>query len=300
MTLVIAVTSPETIWLAADRRLSFSDRGPRDDAVKVLDLKTMDGHAMVSYAGLGLTVGGTEPSAWMSSVLRGRDLPLEGCLGALAEAIYERVPPHLETIPHQGLLAHHVMAAAFVDQQPRIYTIKYEKDAGSGEFGFECQRWLDPRAGSRNVAPRVAVAGSGALVLSGSTSWARDLMRTVKEFNCKRLSGDGAAAVFAGVMRSVAHRDPTVSEACGVFWRYRNGGGEQRWFPDPNHVVGPVNYFIPSIHRGSDTLALVQVLLPYSTALFDGLPSPAVEAQWSREIEDGLARLPTTPDDRLD
>lgn len=87
VTLVLTVNSRESIWLLADRRLSFKARMPRDDARKVMFLETTDGVAILGYAGLGATALGTEPADWMSAVLRGRNLPLEQCLGALAEAM---------------------------------------------------------------------------------------------------------------------------------------------------------------------------------------------------------------------
>ena len=62
MTLIVTVNGPESIWLLADRRLSFGgNRKPRDDAIKILALETTDGVALLGYAGLGLTVRETEP-----------------------------------------------------------------------------------------------------------------------------------------------------------------------------------------------------------------------------------------------
>lgn len=73
MTLIMAVTGPESIWLLADRRLSYADHSPKDDARKVMFLESTDGAAILGYAGLGATARGTEPADWMSAVLRGRN-----------------------------------------------------------------------------------------------------------------------------------------------------------------------------------------------------------------------------------
>jgi len=62
VTLVVTINGPETIWLLADRRLSFKDRPPKDDARKVMFLETTDGVAILGYAGLGVTGLGTEPA----------------------------------------------------------------------------------------------------------------------------------------------------------------------------------------------------------------------------------------------
>src|SRR6185436_13929085 len=96
MTLVVTVNGPESIWLVADRRLTFFDgRPPKEDACKVMFLETTDAKAILSYAGLGVTGLGTEPSAWTSAVLHGRNLPLEQSLGLLAEAMRKEVPRHI-------------------------------------------------------------------------------------------------------------------------------------------------------------------------------------------------------------
>jgi len=76
VTLVATVNGPETIWLLADRRLTFKSRPPKDDARKVMFLETTDAVAILGYAGLGATALGAEPADWMSAVLRGRNLPL--------------------------------------------------------------------------------------------------------------------------------------------------------------------------------------------------------------------------------
>jgi hypothetical protein len=55
MTLVVTVNGPETIWLVADRRLTFRGRVQRDDARKVMFLETADGVSILGYAGLGAT-----------------------------------------------------------------------------------------------------------------------------------------------------------------------------------------------------------------------------------------------------
>jgi hypothetical protein len=73
MTLVLSVTGPESIWTVADRRLTYHDREPRQDARKIMFLETTNGLAILAYAGLGETGQGTEPADWMSAVLRGRN-----------------------------------------------------------------------------------------------------------------------------------------------------------------------------------------------------------------------------------
>jgi hypothetical protein len=74
MTLVLSVHSRDSLWLVVDRRLSYGGRRlPSDDAVKVMNLETTDGVGLLAYAGLGATPQGTQPSEWISAVLRGRE-----------------------------------------------------------------------------------------------------------------------------------------------------------------------------------------------------------------------------------
>ena len=109
VTLILTVNGPETIWILADRRLSYKGRRPKDDARKVMFLVTTDGEAILGYAGLGATARGTEPADWMSAVLRGRNLPLEQSLGILANALKAQFPRHMGNVP-----AHIVVISAFV------------------------------------------------------------------------------------------------------------------------------------------------------------------------------------------
>jgi hypothetical protein len=86
VTLVLTVNGPETLWMVADRRLSYDGRPPSDFARKVMVLETTDGLAILGYAGLGATAQGNQPADWMSAVLRGINAPLEQSLGIIADA----------------------------------------------------------------------------------------------------------------------------------------------------------------------------------------------------------------------
>src|SRR5215469_9746122 len=98
MTFVLAVNGRDSIWLLADRRLSFERGPPQHDARKIMCIHTLDGTAMLGYAGMGMTAGGNEPSDWMSRVLRGWKLSLEQTLGVLAAGMSRRLPSHLRTL----------------------------------------------------------------------------------------------------------------------------------------------------------------------------------------------------------
>jgi hypothetical protein len=66
VTHVFSIQSRDSLWVVADRRLSYEGRPPKDGAVKVVSLQTDDGIGLLAYAGLGATPRGTQPSEWMT------------------------------------------------------------------------------------------------------------------------------------------------------------------------------------------------------------------------------------------
>jgi hypothetical protein len=69
VTLILTVNGRETIWLFADRRLSYERQKPKDDARKILCLDTDDGVAILGYAGLGATTPIEADQAMVASFL---------------------------------------------------------------------------------------------------------------------------------------------------------------------------------------------------------------------------------------
>jgi hypothetical protein len=136
MTLVLSVNGPETIWMLVDRRLSYRGRPPKDDACKLMYLETIDGDAILGYAGLGATALGNEPAYWMSNVLRGRNDTLEQSLGFIANAMKTQLPRHLIHLRHLALPAHHVIVPAFVNGVPELYSIDLVLDLRQGRSHF--------------------------------------------------------------------------------------------------------------------------------------------------------------------
>ena len=61
MTLVVTINGCESIWLLADRRLSFKARPPKEDGRKVMFLDTTDGVAILGGM-LGLELLPSEPN----------------------------------------------------------------------------------------------------------------------------------------------------------------------------------------------------------------------------------------------
>jgi hypothetical protein len=238
MTLVVTVNGPETIWLMADRRLSFKARAPRDDARKVMFLETTDGVAILGYAGLGATAAGTEPADWMSSVLRGRKLSLEHSLGVLADAMKRQLPKHMVRIPGHDGPAHNVLVTAFLGDEVRLYTIDmaFAPDRKSYRFRYTRHLVERPAFGAPRTR-RLGIAGSGALYLTCDKKWMRKLLRVVTANDRGQISTNTVAAHLAG-LNSEVHAgvpDGSVGPRCIVAWRHRKngvhiGGGVHRFF----------------------------------------------------------------------
>ena len=181
MTLILTVNGPESIWMLVDRRLSSKGRPPKDDARKVMFLETTDGVAILGYTGFGATALGTEPADWMSAVVRGRSLPLEQSLGALAEAMKNQIPRHIVQMPGYGGPAHHVIVPAFLGDEPRLYTIDlvFAPDRKTFRFRYTCHG-CNTTTPSTPRTPRFGLGGTGGLYLDQDKKWVRSLLGMIR------------------------------------------------------------------------------------------------------------------------
>jgi hypothetical protein len=177
VTLVVTINGPETVWLLADRRLSRGGQPWKEDARKVMFLETTDGVAILGYAGLGETTqGGTEPSDWMSAVLRCTNFSLEQSLGVLAEAMKRQFPRHMF-----GLPSHTVLVPAFLGGEPRLYTIGLALTPDRKSYAFRYTRVVNRMPPATSRTPRFGLAGSGApYLLAQDKKWIRGLLRVVR------------------------------------------------------------------------------------------------------------------------
>ncbi|MBI5060069.1 hypothetical protein HZB60_09865 [candidate division KSB1 bacterium] len=306
MTLVVTVNGPETIWLMTDRSLYFEARALRDDARKVMFLETTDGVAILGYAGLGANASGTEPADWLSSVFRGRNLPLEQSLGVLADAMKRQLPRHLTRIPGQDGPAHKVLITAFVGDEVRLYTIDlaFAPDRKSYRFRYT-RHVVDNSSPDAPRTPRLSIAGSGALYLMHDKKWIRKLLRVVKANDCGQLSANTVAAHLAILNNEVYFgvRDGSVGPRCIVAWRHRkNGvhkgrGGYQSYTGAERDAISPS---LPTIANGMNVSTLAKVMMPRTMKMFEAMRGgePAKDLD-KDEINAELARLPDKPDETL-
>jgi hypothetical protein len=306
MTLVVTINGPETIWLLADRRLTSRGRLLRDDARKVMFLETPDGVAILGYAGLGATAAGTEPADWMSSVLRGRKLPLEQSLGVLADAMRRQLPRHMLRIPGKEGPAHNVLVPAFLENEVRLYTIDMAFAPDREKYRFRYTRHVvEKPALAAPRTPRLSLAGSGALYLARDKRWIRPLLRMVKAYDRGLVSTNTLAAQLAMLNNEVHEgiHDGSVGPRCIVAWRHRKhgvhkGGGGHQFFS--GSARDPSSPSLPTIANGMDVSALVEAMMPHTIKMFETMgenrPAPELDKD---ELNAELARLPDKPDEDL-
>ena len=305
MTLVVAVTGPEAIWLLADRRLSCDGRPPKDDGRKVMFLETIDGVAILGYAGLGATARGTEPADWMSAVLRGRNLPLENSLGVLAEAIQNQLPRHMIQMRINDILSHHVIIPAFLGNEPRLYSIDLAFGSDRKNYRFRYTRHANTLPTGAFKTPSLGIGGSGALYLLQHNNWQRDLLRVVSANERGKISllavADHLARLNARVHQAML--DKSVGSRCVVAWRFRkggfhNGGGGHQFYTGLERETSCA--FLPTISTGMDMVAVGEVFMTHSIntikALLAGEAAPKLDKD---AINAALAGLPHLPDETL-
>jgi hypothetical protein len=305
VTLVLTVNGYESIWMLADRRLSYKDRAPKDDARKVMFLETTDGTAILGYAGLGATALGTEPSDWIGSVLRGRNLPLEQSLAVLAGAMKKQFPQHMLQLPGDGPPTHTIIVTAFLGNEPRLYTIDLAFARDRKSYQFRHTRLV---ANTRKLAgvmtPRFAVGGSGGQYLYRDQKWARSLLSLVRAYDRGRVSNYAVADHLASLNNEVhlGVSDKSVGPGCIVAWRHGKegkGGNEQLFYTgtarDANSSAP-----LPIISNGMDINALAAVTKLHLAKQFAAWRAGEREKELDRdEINADLARLPHHPDERL-
>lgn len=303
MTLILTANGRESIWMLADRRLSYKRRDPMDDGRKVMFLETPDGVAILGYAGLGATALGTEPADWMSAVLRGRNLPLEQSLGVLARAMKRQLPRHLLKIPNPEARAHYVLVPAFREGEVRMYTIDLVFKTKRKSFDF---RFIQHISSSRSGnMPRIGIGGSGAQFLLKNMSWVRPLLRFVSAYDNGKVSG-GLVADHLSSLNYKVHKgvaDESVGPKCIVAWRnkkpdtHKEGSGHQFYSEEKRDCSsGP----LPQIANGLDITALYEILQPDVSKIFESMSTGGTTEKINKDtINKKLKRLPSKPDENL-
>jgi hypothetical protein len=272
-----------------------------DAARKVMILEVDDGTAILGYAGLGATPKGTEPADWMSAVLRGRKLPLEQSLGVLAMVAQKQLPKHMVRLPSKIMPAHVVIAPAFVEEEPRLYTLELRLSDDRLSFDFQFRRHVSAPGSSR--PPRTAAGGSGAAHVNRDKL--RGVYRLIRANDRGRVSeqtvADSLASLNHEVHRAVA--DASVGPRCIVSWRFRKGGVHQGGgghYGYTGTTRDPQTPDVPTIAGGIDVSALVGMLMPHATKMFEDMKVGEENRGMDEDaLNADLALLPDWPDEEL-
>lgn len=301
MTLILAVSGRESIWLLADRRLSYVNRPPNDYARKAMVLETMDGTSILGYAGLGATSLGTEPADWMNSVLLGMNLPLENNLTILAEAAKNQLPNHLKRFPRNVQPGHNIIIPSIVNNEIRLYTIDLILNKDRKGYQFRHTQWKTEAGHS----PRIALGGTGGFLLSKNRTWARNLFNLINANDKKKASSKVVADYLASLNYKVSLdiEDKSVGPSCIVIWRnrlkgiHKGGGGHQSYTGLVRDNETPP---IPILGNGRDIQAVYKTLMPLMMENLDAFQNGEAPKTLDRdEINKKLANLPDTPDEML-
>lgn len=310
MTFVLSIQTKGSIWLLADRRLSALGYPPFEDARKIMSFGTHDGEALIGYAGLGATVGGTEPSTWISNVLRGRIVSLEQSLQIIADAMSREFVPHLKKFRGVAVPEHNMIISAFVGSEHRLYTIQMALAKTGTLFRFTRHFQQQAPLGI-DFTPPTVTTGSGADFLKNRHDWRRPILRLVSAYNDGRIRPETVADHLASLNHDV-HRNTsngTVGPRCLVIWRnvkagvHKGGGGHCAY----NGLARDHRKLIlPSIALGMDVVAIAKAseeLFGDSDrlrlhALIRGEPTDKYDVPIEK-TKTHFAKLPGKPDEKL-
>lgn len=289
--------------MLADTRLSSRGRRPRDDGLKVMCLETVDGVALLGYAGLGATATGTQPAHWMSAVLRGRNVPMEQSLGIIADALRRQFPRHLRTLPRSVPAAHNVLAQCFVDGKPKLYSIDLGLSLDRSALAYRYTRHIVGDAADPGArTPRLGVAGSGAAFLLSDKRWIRELLRLLRAYDRNAIAPLQVADLLATLNYKVSLADIGVGPGSVVVWRNRRGS---------SHKAGSAHQFydgraraqsspgIPTIGNGVDIHAITSLMMENMLAQMRQQPGGNFASLDFSKIQEGVEKLPDQPNEDL-
>ena len=298
MTLVVALIGSEAIWLLTDRRLTRDGQLASDEATKIVGLDTLEGRALLGYAGLGRTEALMQPSEWMANVLRGRNGTLEQLLGVLAGVAELEIPPHLGGISP----AHFVLIPAIVANQPRAYSIRIDSTSDGHKLSWT-RHFRRPHSGKpEERPPYLMLAGSGANYLGARKGWVRKLLRLVGRFDAGECSAESVADALGDLGYEVHRSVDSVGPTAVVAWRivdqgehHRGGGGHLGYI---NGKRGDPAVRIPQVALGNDLLAVGDRMMNFmlSQMVNGNFPDEPIDP---RKLEAAMDVPPEPPDDRL-
>lgn len=264
MTLIIALHGKSSVWLLADRRLTWPNRR-LDNACKLITLTAMDGRGIMAYSGLGSSSKGTEPSEWMRDILIGHPgATVEQSLSLIWNAMKRELPKHLALM--KGAQIHQLMATAIVNDQVRFYGAALELQPGMKTSGY-CSLIS---ADERGVPPRLCFAGSGSFSMPTLSSWDRDLFRTLAAFEAGKVGARNITDRLARINYLTSLRDASVSPESIVVWSKVGGGGETLFYA--GEEITEQDRPVANIWDGKDLNDIISILIrKFDEGMEDGV-----------------------------
>jgi hypothetical protein len=202
--------------------------------------------------------------------------------------------------------AHNVIVPAFLGDEPRLYTIDLVFAPNRKNYLFRYTRHvIDKTTPGTPRTPRLGLGGTGALHLVQDKKWVRSLLSMIRANDRGQVSSLAVSDHMANLNNEVhlGVPDKSVGPRCIVAWRHRKGGvhkggGGQQFYTGATRDASSSS--LPTIANGMDIHALVGVMMPHMTKMFEGMRAgqPAKELD-KDELNAELARLPDKPDETL-
>lgn len=302
MTLILGLTSKETIWLMADRRLTTKDgKIVSDKAVKLVEIETQQNDiALIGYAGLGATAKRREISDWMNAALRGKNLPLGDLLKDLEIVIKNQLPKYLLRFGINEF-CHSVVIPSFNNNHTKLYSIDLTMTPKNDGVDVRLNPHVVPRKrGKLMVTQRYFLAGTGGSYLKLNKKWIRPLLSLTKKSDRGTINPEVVANELSKINYDVSKNisDKTVGPNCIVIWRNRRqgvhkGGGSHKFYT--GDVADKNSPAIPALVGGMDVKAITDILLPMHMKHFED----KTEVDYSL-INDQLSQIPDMPSEEID
>jgi hypothetical protein len=209
--------------------------------------------AHFGYAGLGSSRSGTEPSAWMNDILKGRHgLSIEEQLGAIAHAMKSELPRHLNMM--SGEKAQNLIAPAIVQGTVRLYEVSVSMRSGNPIPHLIYVKLQKPCG----LPAPFGATGSGSQFLPNQRGWHRDILRVLRAVEAGRVGPRAVADKLAAINEAVARRDQMVSKCCIVQWWTGSGGFQ--FYDGRKRTEG--DSAVPQLANGMDIQDIVTATAP--------------------------------------
>jgi hypothetical protein len=248
-------------------------------ALKVIRIATIDGIALVAYAGLG-RVGDTQVSRWACRVLRGLNWPLEKSLERLSDAAQRKMAPILR----KNGLQHVFIAGAIREGKHFLYSLDIVNDPS------HVVRTVPEY--SSQILFRFSGSGSQYIPRLGTDRFLK-VARLMRRRERGQLSEQFIAAELAKMNAEISEhalacRDDSISADCVVVFESppsTPGPAVRHWFFDQNGGIEHPGMAVSEIYDG---------LMKHT---LDNFNKPTLFRD--DEVRRIFREIPETPDEKL-